>query len=299
MALTNVLVVDDEPFNLDIASECLEGMSLKVDLAGGGEEAWTMLTAHDANYGLVVLDRMMPGMDGMEVLRRMKSNPRLVSIPVVMQTAASSPDNIREGLAAGAYYYLTKPYEPDALSTVVQTALRDAAERLHWLEQVGNHGSTMRNIVRGEFTARSLDEISRLSAFAALAAPDPERTVIGLSELLLNALEHGNLAISYAEKKQLKAANTWREEVERRLELPEYRDRRVSLSIERSEGQIQYRIEDQGAGFDWQTYLEFDPMRAFDPNGRGIALAGKLSFSSMQYLHPGNIVVACVADNER
>lgn len=298
MGLTNVLVVDDEPFNLAIASECLEGMSLKVDLAQGGEEAWAMLTAKDADYGLVVLDRMMPGMDGMEVLRRMKSNPRLVSIPVVMQSAASAPDKVREGLAAGAYYYLTKPYEPDALSTVVQTALRDAAERLHWLEQVGNHGSTMRNIVRGEFTARSLDEISRLSAFAALAAPDPERTVIGLSELLVNALEHGNLAISYAEKKQLKAANTWREEVERRLELPEYRDRRVRLSIERTEGQIQYRIEDEGAGFDWQTYLEFDPMRAFDPNGRGIALARKLSFSEVKYLHPGNIVVASVAENQ-
>ncbi len=57
---------------------------------------------------------------------------------------------------------------------------------------------------------------------------------------------------------------------------------------------LTFTISDQGAGFDWLSYLEFAPERAFDPNGRGIAMARLTSFSSLDYRDSGNIVVATV-----
>jgi anti-sigma regulatory factor (Ser/Thr protein kinase) len=145
-----------------------------------------------------------------------------------------------------------------------------------------------------DFSIRTIDEAGQLAAFVAQACPNPETAAMGLSELLINAIEHGNLGLSYTEKTQLKQSDTWHAEIRRRSALPENREKQVLLSFRRNEDAITFRIVDQGKGFAWQSYLDFDPSRAFDPNGRGIALARMLSFSSIRYEGHGNVAVACV-----
>ena len=120
MSVAKILVVDDEPFNLDIVAEYLDGMDFELVMVESGEAAWAALAQPDSVFDLVLLDRMMPGMDGIQVLARMKADQRLQSIPVIMQTAATSPEQIREGLAAGAFNYLTKPFEGEALQTIMR-----------------------------------------------------------------------------------------------------------------------------------------------------------------------------------
>lgn len=124
-----VLVVDDEQLNLFIIEEFLAQEDIELEMHSNPLEAWASLSAPDSDFSLVVLDRMMPELDGMELLRRMKREARFADIPVIMQTAASSPDQVREGLEAGAYYYLTKPYEPEALISIVRAALEDRRGR--------------------------------------------------------------------------------------------------------------------------------------------------------------------------
>ncbi len=114
-----VLVVDDEQLNLFIIGDLAQEHEL--EMAHNPLEAWASLSAPDSNFSLVVLDRMMPELDR-QLLRRMKREARFADIPVIMQTAASSPDQVREGLEAGASS-LTKPYEPEALISIVR-ALR-------------------------------------------------------------------------------------------------------------------------------------------------------------------------------
>ena len=119
-----VLVVDDEQLNLFIIEEFLAQEDIELEMHSNPLEAWAnSLSAPDSDFSLVVLDRMMPELDGMELLRRMKREARFAIILVIMQTAASSPDQVREGLEAGAYCYLTKPYEPEALISIVRAAL--------------------------------------------------------------------------------------------------------------------------------------------------------------------------------
>lgn len=109
---------------------------------------------------------------------------------------------------------------------------------------------------------------------------------------MVNAIEHGNLEISFEEKSKLCRLDGWQAEVERRLQLPAYRTRVATLQVTRSREKIVFVVRDQGPGFRWQTFLDFEPARAFAPNGRGIALARGVAFSELNYHEPGNVVTA-------
>ena len=144
---------------------------------------------------------------------------------------------------------------------------------------------------RCHFSFRGIDEASILAAFIAQACPQQEAAALTLSELLVNAVEHGNLGISYAEKSVLRREERWNEEVEARLMAPSNIAKRVRVDISRDREGLSIRIEDEGIGFDWERYLEFDPARAFDPNGRGIALARMSGAATVEYVGCGNTVL--------
>ena len=299
MSTARILVVDDEPVNLEIVAEYFaDEEGVEVVTAEDGETAWQVLCESVAAFDLILLDRMMPGLDGIGFLRRVKETARYADVPVIFQTAADSPQQIAEGLLAGAYYYLTKPYRRDALLAIVQAALSDARNRYRLYRQLHDHVNSLQFLERGEFSVRTVAEAGMLAAFIAQACPVPDAAVLGISELLINGVEHGNLGISYQEKARLKLDDTWQSEIDRRSELSENLDKRVTLSFSRVPGLITLRIADQGKGFDWQRYLELDPERAFDPNGRGIALARLMSFTSLNYEQGGTVAIVTIQTSE-
>jgi Histidine kinase-like ATPase domain len=200
-------------------------------------------------------------------------------------------------LQAGAYYYLTKPYERDSLLSIVRAALSDAATRADLQNRLREHENALQLMLEGQFELKTVDEAARLASFLAQATPCPGSAILGLSELLINSVEHGNLGITYSEKGELKRLDLWQQEVARRSALDENRDKRVRVQLSRERGKLRLRISDEGQGFDWRKYLDFDPERAFDPNGRGIALARLGSFDSLDYEGCGNVVVATLVDH--
>jgi len=294
---SRLLIVDDEPFNLEIIAEYFDGSGYELFSCESGEVAWEALAAPDGNFDLAILDRMMPGLDGISLLKRIKADARLTRLPVIMQTAASAPEQVREGLQAGAYYYLTKPYERDALLSIARAALSDAATRADLQMRLREHENALQLMREGHFELRTVDEAAGLASFLAQATPRPDSAILGLSELLINGVEHGNLGITYSEKSELKRLDLWQQEVAKRGALEENRHKRVRVRLHREAGRMRIHISDEGAGFDWQKYLDFDPERAFDPNGRGIALARLGSFDSLDYEGCGNVVVATLVDD--
>lgn len=292
-----VLVVDDEALNLEILAEYFEfSAEACFSLRGidSGEAAWTVLADPTEHFDVILLDRMMPGLDGIGLLRRIKNEARLADIPVILQTAADSAEEIREGLEAGAYYYLTKPYRRDALLAIVQAAMTDARARDSLRHRLHEHIGSLQFLRRADFVIRSIDEAGQLAAFLAHACPNADRAVLGISELLINAVEHGNLGLSYTDKARLKREDCWQSEISRLLARPEHCAKIVRVGFERSADKITLRIEDEGKGFAWQEFLELSPERACDPNGRGIALARLMSFSSISYEGCGNIAIATI-----
>ena len=116
-----VLVVDDTPENIDVLSGILR-VDYKVKAALSGEKA-LRIAASDPRPDMVLLDVMMPNMDGYEVCRRLKANPATTQIPVIFVTAKIEVEDERRGLELGAVDYITKPISPPIVELRVRTQL--------------------------------------------------------------------------------------------------------------------------------------------------------------------------------
>lgn len=294
------LVVDDDEIAVGLILEILDREGWTAETASDGLEAWERLDVEPERYDLVILDRMMPRMDGIEVLRRANADHRFDDLPMIMQTSALSPAEVQEGLVAGAWHYLAKPYQEASLQRLIKIALQDRQTRLELRRMREERASVWGMLREARFAFRRFDEAERLAALLAIPAQEPGKVSLGLLELLLNAVEHGNLELGYAGKSAAIAAEEWREELERRLSDPRYRDRVAEVWVRTEGEQVIYRIKDQGAGFDWACYLDIDPERLFDSHGRGIAMARQLAFDSLEYLGAGNEVeVTCAKQSQK
>jgi CheY-like chemotaxis protein len=296
MIRQKILSVDDDAFNRDILSEYLTEAGYEVVEAQDGDIALERLAATEG-IAAIVLDRMMPRVGGMEVLRTVKADPRYQDIPVIMQSAAVARDQILEGINAGAYYYLTKPYENQMLLAIVGAALKDAADKKKLHEEVNQQRRILGLMERSRFRFRTLEDAKNLAFLIANCFPDPQMAVYGLNEMLINAVEHGNLGITYSEKTKHVLEGSLFEEIARRLAHPKYAEKWAYLSFETDDKELRVRIKDGGEGFDWHLYLELSPERATHPHGRGIATAKLMSFSAVEYTGCGNEVICTLALN--
>ena len=125
MPSERILVVDDQPINVQLLKRKLERGGLLVSTANNGLEALEQVKAHKPD--LILLDLMMPDMDGIEVCQRLQSSSDTRSIPVIFVTARTTKESKLEGLAVGAVDYITKPIDLDETVARVQTQLRFAA----------------------------------------------------------------------------------------------------------------------------------------------------------------------------
>lgn len=295
---SRILVVDDDVQGRELMREVLGRDGHQVEIAAGGEEGWQRLLAEGPPIDVILLDWVMPGMSGLELLGKIKQDARLETIPVVIATAVTDREAMVRGIAAGAYYFVTKPFDRELLCSIVCTAAADH-ERYRGLQEMLRRGFDAIGTLReGCFRFRSVSRATALATLLSQACPDPERTVVGLGELLVNAVEHGNLGITYDDKSRLLASGEWEAEVERRLALPENFEKFVEVRVRRDEHEIEFDIVDEGPGFDWKRYLTVAPERVFDSHGRGIAMANLMSFHRLQYHDPGNRVTAAVRFGE-
>ncbi|EKE17604.1 MAG: response regulator [uncultured bacterium] len=294
MAQTCILIVDDEPIGREMMVENLLCEGYEVLEADSGEAAWALIEAAPERFDAILLDRLMPDMDGIEVLRRIKSRPEMLRLPVIMQTGLTADTDVLESLKAGAYYYLTKPFSADTLLAIVAAATRDYQGHKALQDEVKRQGGVLGCLAEARFLFRTPQQARDLATLLANAAPEPGRVVLGLSELMLNAVEHGNLAIGYERKSALLEAGSLETEIDRLLNLPELNGCCAEVLVSRGNGELKFLIRDQGCGFNWRAYQEMSPERAFDTHGRGIAMSRMISFERLEYQGCGNQVEAAV-----
>jgi two-component system phosphate regulon response regulator PhoB len=122
MARERILVVDDEPDILELVQYNLQKDNYDVVSVLSGEEALARVQTSPPD--LVVLDLMLPGMDGLEVCKQLKQEPRTAAIPLIMLTARGEEADVVAGLELGADDYLTKPFSPRVLLARIKAVLR-------------------------------------------------------------------------------------------------------------------------------------------------------------------------------
>ncbi len=293
-----VLVVDDEENNLIILHNYLSNAGYEVISASGGEEAWRILQKNIGVIDVILLDRMMPKINGIDLLHLIKASDGIENIPVVMQTAATSQEEVAEGVRAGAFYYLTKPYEEELLLSIVDSAFQHHIKHSSLAKEVSDNRSIMGLVKEVSLEYQTIDQAHKMAVFVANFFPQPKKVVFGLSEMMVNAVEHGNLGISYKEKSNLDPETSWLEEIERRLKLSENINKKVKVHYSNKGYSHCVTITDDGDGFDWRAYLNVDPRRAMDGHGRGIAYARMMSFDEVIFNEKGNEVICCVFPEE-
>jgi DNA-binding response OmpR family regulator len=293
--MDSVLIVDDDPGALLLIKTILANEDYRLVTAADGEEARLLLEKEPEQFLAVILDWDMPKMSGIELLSWIKAQPSLEDIPVVMQTAMDSPEQIRQGIDAGAFYYLTKPFDRGLLLSVVRAALMDSRSKRALLKKLKQSENPFELLTEGTFRFKNLDEGERLAVWIANACASPSRAM-QISELITNAVEHGNLGITYDEKTDFVSRGTWSAEVEKRLALPQHKNKMISLTFSRHAHGVTVLIEDEGPGFDYSRYIKLDESRVFDNHGRGIALAG--SVLELQFLGRGNRVLVTITDEK-
>ncbi len=286
--MQTLLLVDDDQLFIEFISPVL----LKED--------YTLLTANDAVTGqkilkensekiaVVLLDWDMPGMSGIDLLKWIREQPQYEPIQVIMQTGMDNPEHIKTGIDSGAYFYLTKPVKKDVLLSTIRAATLDYQRQKELLHKLQLSENSFRLLQEGVFRYKTVQEGDFLAVRIANICPVPEEAMF-ISELLANAVEHGNLGITYDEKTPLIESGKLQEEIERRLQLPEHKNKCVKVSVKKNGEKLAILIEDEGDGFNYDKYLKFDDTRIFDNHGRGIAISA--SYLNMEYLDKGNKVL--------
>lgn len=149
-------------------------------------------------------------------------------------------------------------------------------------------------VSKGCVHIRTLEQARDLAFHLAQGCERPDAIAIGLTELMINAIEHGNLGVGSEQKSKLVKRGIWLSSIERRLRMPEHADKFVTVSYHRCGTRMKVRIRDRGEGFDPAPYLAFDHRRRGSGHGYGIAVANASGFDSLRFIEPGNLVEVTV-----
>ena len=136
----------------------------------------------------------------------------------------------------------------------------------------------------------TLSRATFLAELLTRVAPHRSMALLGLSEIFINALEHGNINIDYILKKNLNNENLCLMELNKRLEQRANIHKYISVDTQITPHAIRYHVRDQGAGFDWQKYQKTETVPLTDRHGRGILIAKEIAFDQLIYYPPGNAV---------
>ena len=290
-SMDTILIVDDEDDTRLLMRDQLKKEGYAILEATDGEAAQRVIEEKYREISAVILDWRMPKIHGIEVLEWMKGESRYEQIPIIMHTGLGEPEHIKRGIEAGAFYYLMKSTRPELLRSIVRTAVSDFKYKQALLKKIHDSENPYKLLVEGTFRFRTLEDGEYLALRIANASSAPDKAIM-IAELLMNAIEHGNLGISYNEKGRLIADGTLRTSIEERLTLPEYSKKFVEVKINRHEDKMDVFVIDQGEGFDYKKYLTMDESRAFDNHGRGIAIAN--STLDLEYRGNGNQVLITI-----
>ena len=288
--IVNILAVDDEEMNLEILMKHLNKAQFRAVPVQSGEAAWEYLVNNPGKVDIVILDKMMPGMSGIELLRKIKATPDLKNLLVILQTASVGTAEMIEGIQAGAYYYVTKPYAAELLLSITRSAARDFLE-MEKLRQQATHNTRILEVTEiCHFSIRTPEDAHMLALHLGSFFTETLAICTGLSTLMENASEHGNLGIGIDNKRNWLTDGTWNKEFQARLNAPENAHKKVMVSFQKLPEAARILISDEGDGFHASSFQKLDPSRLTSPTGRGIAIAAMAKEYTIEYLGDGSKV---------
>jgi adenylate cyclase len=257
-----VLVVDDNPANLEILETRLARQGYEIVTAKDGDEA--LVTARAQTPDLILLDVMMPGLDGIQVCRQLKADSSLPFMPIILVTAKADPDDIVAGLDAGGDEYITKPVDHAALVARVRSILRIKA--LHDTVQEQAVQLEAWNRTLEQRVAAQLAEIDRLGSLKRFLSPQVAELIVAAGDERLLESHRREITVVFCDLRGFTAFSETSEPEEVMGVLRQYHAALGQL-IFRHEGTVEHF-----AG-DGVVVLFNDPLPCPDPSARAVRMA--------------------------
>ena len=168
-----ILIVDDEPFNLDLLEQELGDYDYAIERAGDGVEALEKTQSFEPD--VILLDYMMPRMNGLEVVKRLRATPEHQGIPVILLTAKATQEDKVAGLDAGADDYVTKPFDSFELLARVRAMMR--LKEMH--DTLAEWNRTLAETVK-----KQVNELERMARLKRYLSPQIAETILGQDDEL-------------------------------------------------------------------------------------------------------------------
>lgn len=295
-----ILLIDDEALVRDELGEILVEEGYELAVAVDGEEG--MQVFRDRRPDMVITDIRMPRRDGLSLAGAIRQ--QAPAVPVTVITGHGNEAMVLEALRAGVTDFIKKPVNLDDLGVAlrrmeaaVQSARREALHlpasivpvEQRWVYRLGNDLTVI-----GSFVDLLLKQIR-----PTLSARVVSELSLALRELLVNAIEHGNLGLTYEDKARALETGSLQQVLAERLQQPACRDRSVTVTAERREDELTVAIRDEGDGFDWRALPDpTDPANLLAVHGRGILLA-RVSVDALTFNEVGNQVTVVRSVGER
>jgi len=257
-----ILVVDDNEANVDIAKMRLEAQGYEIVTAIDGEEA--LARVRETEPDLILLDIMMPKLDGIEVTRRLKADASLPFIPIILVTAKADVKDVVAGLEAGGDDYLTKPFEHAALVARVHSMLRIKA--LHDTVEAQRRELAAMNAGLEERVSRQVQEIERIGRLRRFLAPQLAEMIVSKGDESIFASHRRDIVALFCDLRGFTAFAETAEPEEVMTVLREYHNALGPL-VHRYEGTLT-----RFAGDGLMVFFN-DPIPCPDPTTRAVRLA--------------------------
>lgn len=290
--MLKVLLVTNRPDDFHEISDFLAGLGFDLEKLTSTHAASDYLAASGDKVGAVIADCETSVMDGFNLIDVIRSSTDLRTISVITLVREDMKGRIPTHSTSGMFYSLSFPLDDTSTASIIKSALNDTVRRRHLLAQVRGSSLLSQSMSSCRFQIKTIEEAEDAACFLSSMFPDPERAMSGIIELLVNAIEHGNLEIGHQEKSRLISDGTWLSGLRERYEMPRFRNRWVECAGVKKANGTYLVITDQGPGFDWRSIMSVDTSWTDDNNGRGIAQAKNVSFDRVTYNAKGNRVVA-------
>lgn len=275
--------------------EQLARLGFAISTRDESDDAIAALKAQKSEFDAVVLDWRQQGGKNAEFARKLAAVSREVELPVLVLACADAEETIALAKQAGLANCLSAPCPLAELKNNLMSLTRNMTGDMETVENDALLEDAFSLLHSCKFQFRTPRDVELLVPVLSRMFPEPDRTVAGIADLMMNAIEHGNLEIGHERKAEWIARGVYQNEFHKRLHTPPYSTRWGEVIINRRADGVLIIIMDQGCGFCWQNFVELEQPAVVEANGHGIARATQVSFDQVRFNHQGNQVTAFVA----
>lgn len=286
--MKNILIIDDEDALRKMLKIALIEKGYTVFEAANGVEGIEVFK--NTSPGIVLTDVNMPEMNGIEMTRKIKEINE--DADIIIMTGYGTEDLVIDAIRAGASNYIKKPLQFNELFSILDSIAfkREARKRFEVAKDVVQYEE--KKIIMDNNLEKIWGVVNQV--FYNVTGLDEHVSIeglkLGLYEIIVNAIEHGNLEISFEEKKKALQENSYTKLLAERIEMANKKGRNVVIQTKFDRKQIEISVTDCGNGFDYSNLPDHsDPETILSAHGRGILLA-TVYYDNVEYKHPGNSV---------